>query len=115
MPGRGGPAPGPRAARAGAGATGPVSPINGAAIPDELMESELFGHARGAFSGAVASVDGKLLAAEGGAVSLAGIDDTPFPTQMKLLRVLEDGEITRVGETHSRKVDFRVIAGTNRD
>ena len=95
--------------------TQPYLPINCAAIPDELMESELFGHARGAFSGAVASVDGRLIAADGGTVFLDEIDDTPFSTQLKLLRVLEDGEVTRLGETHGRRVDFRIVAATNRD
>ena len=94
---------------------GPWLPINCAAIPNELMESELFGHARGAFSGAVASVDGKLLAARGGTVFLDEIDDTPLSTQMKLLRVLEDGQVTRVGETAARPADFRLVAATNRD
>ena len=75
-------------------------PINCAAIPNELMEAELFGYARGAFSGAVATVDGKLLAARGGTVFLDEIDDTPLSMQVKLLRVLEDGAVTRVGETH---------------
>ncbi len=95
--------------------TGPWLPINCAAIPNELMESELFGHVRGAYSGAVASVDGKLLAAAGGTVFLDEIDDTPLSTQAKLLRVLEDGEVTRVGETRGHKVDFRIVAATNRD
>jgi DNA-binding NtrC family response regulator len=94
---------------------GPWQPINCAAIPNDLMESELFGHARGAFSGAVAAVDGKLAAAQGGTVFLDEIDDTPLSTQMKLLRVLEDGEVTRVGETQPRQVDFRLIAASNRD
>ena len=94
---------------------GPWVPINCAAIPNELMESELFGHARGAFSGAVASVDGKILAAQGGTVFLDEIDDTPISTQAKLLRVLEDGEVVRLGETHPRKVDFRIVAATNED
>ena len=93
----------------------PWVPINCAAIPDELMESELFGHAKGAFSGAVASVDGKLMAARGGTVFLDEIDDTPLPTQVKLLRVLEDGEVTRLGETTPRQADFRILAATNRD
>jgi DNA-binding NtrC family response regulator len=97
------------------GRRGPWLPINCAAIPNELMESELFGHARGAFSGAVASVDGKLLAARGGTVFLDEIDDTPFSIQMKLLRVLEDGQVTRVGETTARPADFRLVAATNRD
>ncbi len=95
--------------------TGPYVPVNCAAIPNELMESELFGHARGAFSGAVASVDGKLMAARGGTVFLDEIDDTPLSTQVKLLRVLEDGQVTRLGETTAQRVDFRIVAATNRD
>ena len=95
--------------------SGPYVPVNCAAIPNELMESELFGHARGAFSGAVASVDGKLMAARGGSVVLDEIDDTPLSTQIKLLRVLEDGQITRLGETTAQRVDFRIVAATNRD
>jgi two-component system response regulator AtoC len=97
------------------GRTGPWVPINCAAIPNELMESELFGHARGAFSGAVASFDGKLMGARGGTVFLDEIDDTPMSTQVKLLRVLEDGEVTRLGETRPRQADFRILAATNRD
>ena len=104
-----------RLIHAWSGRTGPWLPINCAAIPNELMESELFGHVRGAYSGAVASVDGKLLAAAGGTVFLDEIDDTPLSTQVKLLRVLEDGEVTRVGETRGHKVDFRIVAATNRD
>jgi len=95
--------------------SGPYVPVNCAAIPNELMESELFGHARGAFSGAVASVDGKLMAARGGSVFLDEIDDTPLSTQVKLLRVLEDGQVTRLGETTAQRVDFRIVAATNRD
>ena len=94
---------------------GPYVPVNCAAIPNELMESELFGHAKGAFSGAVASVDGKLMAARGGTVFLDEIDDTPLSTQAKLLRVLEDGQVTRLGETRPQRVDFRIVAATNRD
>jgi DNA-binding NtrC family response regulator len=97
------------------GRAGPYVPINCAAVPNELMESELFGHMRGAFSGAVATVDGKLLAAQGGSVFLDEIDDTPLSIQNKLLRVLEDGEVTRVGENQSHRADFRLIAATNRD
>jgi DNA-binding NtrC family response regulator len=97
------------------GRSGPYVPVNCAAIPNELMESELFGHARGAFSGAVASVDGKLMAARGGSVFLDEIDDTPLSTQVKLLRVLEDGQVTRLGETTAQRVDFRIVAATNRD
>lgn len=90
-------------------------PINCAAIPNDLMEAELFGYARGAFSGAVQAYDGQLAAAEGGTVFLDEIDDTPLETQVKLLRVLEDHVISRLGENVWREVDFRLLAATNRD
>jgi len=90
-------------------------PINCAAIPNELMEAELFGYARGAFSGAVQSYDGQLMAAAGGTVFLDEIDDTPLETQIKLLRVLEDHVVSRLGENDWHEVDFRIVAATNRD
>src|SRR4029453_8580814 len=90
-------------------------PINCAAIPNELMEAELFGYARGAFSGAVQRYDGQLMAAEGGTVFMDEIDDTPLATQVKLLRVLEDRVVSRLGENVWHQVDFRIIAATNRD
>jgi two-component system response regulator GlrR len=90
-------------------------PINCAAIPNDLLESELFGYAKGAFSGAVQSYDGQLSAAEGGSVFLDEVDDTPLSFQVKLLRVLEDRTVCRLGENRSRQVDFRIIAATNRD
>ena len=90
-------------------------PINCAAIPNELMEAELFGYARGAFSGAVQRYDGQLMAAEGGTVFLDEIDDTPLETQIKLLRVLEDRVVSRLGENVWHEVDFRLLAATNRD
>ncbi|HEX2876506.1 MAG TPA: sigma-54 dependent transcriptional regulator [Polyangiaceae bacterium] len=90
-------------------------PINCAAIPNDLIESELFGYARGAFSGAVRDYDGLLLAAEGGSVFLDEIDDTPPTLQTKLLRVLEDKVVSRLGQNAWRHVDFRIIASTNRD
>jgi transcriptional regulator with PAS, ATPase and Fis domain len=90
-------------------------PINCAAIPNELMEGELFGYVRGAFSGATRDFDGQLAAGEGGTVFLDEIDDTPLVLQNKLLRVLEDRVILRLGETAGKKVDFRVVAATNRD
>jgi DNA-binding NtrC family response regulator len=93
----------------------PFIPINCAAIPDELMEAELFGYARGAFSGAVQRYEGQLTAAEGGTVFLDEIDETPLATQAKLLRVLEDHVVSRLGENVWHHVDFRVIAATNRD
>jgi len=88
-------------------------PINCAAIPNELMEGELFGYAKGAFSGAIHSYDGALMAAAGGTVFLDEIDDTPMPTQVKLLRVLEDRVVTRLGESTPHQVDFRIVAATN--
>ena len=90
-------------------------PINCAAIPDELMEAELFGYARGAFSGAVQRYDGQLMAAAGGTVFLDEIDDTPLATQTKLLRVVEDRVVSRLGENVWHEVDFRLLAATNRD
>jgi DNA-binding NtrC family response regulator len=89
--------------------------INCGAIPNELMEAELFGYARGAFSGAVQRYDGQLMAAEGGTVFLDEIDDTPLETQTKLLRVLEDRVVSRLGENVWHEVDFRLLAATNRD
>jgi DNA-binding NtrC family response regulator len=90
-------------------------PINCAAIPNELMEAELFGYARGAFSGAVQRYDGLLMAAEAGTVFLDEIEDTPLELQVKLLRVLEDRVVSRLGENEWHEVDFRILAATNRD
>src|SRR3989441_8708792 len=90
-------------------------PINCAAIPNELMEAELFGYARGAFTGAARTYAGQISAAEGGTVFLDEIDDTPPQLQVKLLRVLEDRVVSRLGENTWREVDFRIIAATNRD
>ncbi|MEW6430795.1 MAG: sigma 54-interacting transcriptional regulator [Myxococcota bacterium] len=90
-------------------------PINCAAIPNELMEGELFGYVKGAFSGAARDYPGQLAAAEGGTVFLDEIDDTPHALQTKLLRVLEDRVISRLGENAWQQVDFRVVAATNRD
>jgi DNA-binding NtrC family response regulator len=90
-------------------------PVNCASIPNELMEAELFGYARGAFSGAVKEYEGRIAAAEGGTVFLDEIDDTPPSLQVKLLRVLEDRVVSRLGENVWRTVDFRLVAATNRD
>ncbi|MBK7863082.1 MAG: sigma 54-interacting transcriptional regulator [Archangiaceae bacterium] len=90
-------------------------PINCAAIPDELMEGELFGYVKGAFSGAVRDYDGQLQAAAGGTVFLDEIDDTPHALQVKLLRVTEDRVISRLGENEWHQVDFRILAASNRD
>jgi DNA-binding NtrC family response regulator len=96
-------------------ARGAFVPINCAAIPNDLMEGELFGYAKGAFSGAVREYSGRVAAAEGGTVFLDEIDDTPHPLQVKLLRVLEDRVVSRLGESVWRKVDFRLVAATNRN
>jgi len=97
------------------GRTGKLVPINCAAIPNDLIEGELFGYVRGAFSGAVADYEGLLRAASAGTVFLDEVDDTPKTLQIKLLRVLEDHVVGRLGDSGLREVDFRVVAATNRD
>jgi len=89
--------------------------INCAAIPDQLLESELFGHEKGAFTGAIRSKSGRMQEADGGTVFLDEIGDMSRPLQAKLLRFLEDGTFTRVGGNTELKVDVRLIAATNRD
>ena len=93
----------------------PFVKMNCAAIPAELVESELFGHEKGAFSGAVAQRRGRFEQADGGTLFLDEIGDMPSPMQAKLLRVLQDGEITRVGGAGVVKVDVRVLSATNQD
>jgi DNA-binding NtrC family response regulator len=99
---------GPRAAA-------PFVPINCGAIPEGLLESELFGHVKGAFTGASDSRAGFFQTAEGGTIFLDEISETSASMQVKLLRVLQDKEVCMVGDTRPRKVDARIVVATNKD
>ncbi len=94
---------------------GPFVSVNCGAIPETLMESELFGHVKGAFTGAVASTVGLFSAANGGTLFLDEVTEVPPSLQVKLLRVIQEREIRRVGDTKDVKVDVRLIAASNRD
>ncbi|NKB68411.1 MAG: AAA family ATPase [Candidatus Latescibacteria bacterium] len=96
-------------------AAAPFIPINCGALTENLLESELFGHKKGAYTGASNDRKGLFEAAQGGTLFLDEIGETTPATQVKLLRVLQEGEIRRVGEEHPRPVDVRVICATNRD
>jgi two-component system nitrogen regulation response regulator GlnG len=95
--------------------TGPFVPINMAAIPRDLIESELFGHEKGAFTGAQARSAGRFEQAEGGTLFLDEIGDMPMDAQTRLLRVLQQGEYTTVGGRTPIKTDVRIVAATNKD
>ena len=93
----------------------PLISVNCAALPESLIESELFGHERGAFTGAISQKKGRFEQADGGTIFLDEIGELPLDMQAKLLRVLQEGEIQRIGSTEPIMVDVRVVAATNRD
>ena len=96
-------------------AANPLISVNCAAIPESLIESELFGHEKGSFTGAVSARTGLIEAADGGSLFLDEIGELPAEAQARLLRVLQEGEIRKVGSTQSRQVDVRMIAATHRN
>jgi DNA-binding NtrC family response regulator len=100
-----------QSARSGA----PMVTMNCAAIPANLVESELFGHEKGSFTGAVGAQEGVIEAADGGTLFLDEIGELPLEAQARLLRVLQDGEIRRVGAARTKRVDVRLLAATHRD
>ena len=93
----------------------PFVTINCGAIPENLLESELFGHVRGSFTGAIKDHRGLIEEADGGTLFLDEVGEIPLPVQVKLLRFLQEGEIRRVGDTKERKFDVRIISATNRN
>jgi transcriptional regulator with GAF, ATPase, and Fis domain len=101
--------------RASPRAEGPFVPVNCAAIPETLLERELFGHRRGAFTGATHDQRGLFAAADGGTIFLDEIGEMPTAMQVKLLRVLQEGEFTPLGDTRPQRIDVRVISATNRN
>src|SRR5512147_2205636 len=95
--------------------TGPYIRVNCGALTESLLESELFGHVKGSFTGAVDNRTGRFEAAHTGSIFLDEINSTSPKLQVKLLRILQEGEFERVGDTNTKKVDTRIIAATNRD
>src|SRR5690606_23740633 len=95
--------------------SGPFVAINCAAIPEQLLESELFGHEKGAFPGAVKTTPGKIEVGSGGTLFLDEIGDMPLSLQAKLLRFLQDRRIERVGGRQEIPVDVRIVCATNQD
>src|SRR5690606_6356961 len=95
--------------------TGPLVAVNVAALPEQLLESELFGHERGAFTGADRRKQGRFELAEGGTLFLDEIGELPLGVQAKLLRVLQDGTFERVGGSETLQVNTRILAATNVD
>ena len=93
----------------------PMVTVNCGAVPEALFESEFFGHARGAFTGALRDKAGRFELADGGTLFLDEIGEVPLPMQAKLLRVIQEQEVERIGDTRVRKINVRIIAATNRD